>query len=349
LNSLPLPVLLGIYVLCAVAIWLAGTQVAKATDKISERYSLGEALGGVVILAIVTDLPEIAIAISAAATGQYEIILGNLLGGIAIQTLVVAVLDVLDNREGEPLTRKVGSLVVALEGLVTIIVVTVSILGIELPRAMNVFGLSPADFFIVITWLAGIAMINRARKDLTWKLDDDAGQVRAREKKAGRDRQAQTSMTHTWVVFIAAALVTLAAGVFLELSGNAAADQVGLNNVVFGATFLAAVTALPELSTGFEAVKLGEYQMAMSDVIGSNAFLMVLFFPASLIAGQPILAQGNRADLYLSALGVLLTAIYVGGVIIRPRKQILRMGADSLMVIFTYILGIIGLIFLPAN
>ncbi len=154
-------------------------------------------------------------------------------------------------------------------------------------------------------------------------------------------------MKRTWIVFIIAAIATLAAGAILEMSGSAAADQIGMSGVVFGATILAAVTALPELSTGYEAVKLHNYEMAMSDVIGSNAFLVVLFFPASLIAGQPILAQGQRADLYLSALGVLVTIIYVWGLIVRSKKKVLRVGIDSLLVIIIYILGVIGLIFLP--
>lgn len=392
MDKLPLWALLGIYVLSAVAVWLAGIQISKATDKIDDRYGLGDALGGIIILAIVTDLPEIAIAISAAATGQYDIILGNLLGGIAIQTLVVAVLDPFEKEE--PLSRRVGSLLIALEGVVTIAVVTVSILGIQLPRVISIGGLSPANILIVITWLGGIWMISHARKGLTWKLaagDADAGQDDDGEQQAGgegdkadsndkaatkndgaegnddkdaagsaekqvggskegedkSDKKAQPSMMRTWIMMIVASLVTLGAGVLLELSGNAAADQLGINGVVFGATFLAAVTALPELSTGFEAVKLGDYRLVMSDVIGSNAFLMVLFFPASLVAGHPILAEGTRPDIYLSALGILVTVIYVGGVIVRPKKQILRMGIDSLLVIIIYILGIIGLLFLP--
>lgn len=350
-----------------------------------------------IILAIVTDLPEIAIAISAAWMHQFDVVLGNLLGGIAIQTLVVAVLDALD--KSEPLTHKAGSLIVALEGTLTVAVVTVSLLGIQLPKEMSIAGISPADLLIVITWLGGIWMLNRARKGLSWKLadtntdvlddkqgqnkdeqnggkgdeaqqgkdkppatqqqgskegskqDDEQGEGDSKDKqdedKQEGDEQDKPDMKRTWIVFISAAIATLAAGAILEMSGSAAADQIGMSGVVCGATILAAVTALPELSTGYEAVKLHNYEMAMSDVIGSNAFLVVLFFPASLIAGQPILAQGQRADLYLSALGVLVTIIYVWGLIVRSKKKVLRVGIDSLLVIIIYILGVIGLIFLP--
>ena len=57
-----------------------------------------------------------------------------------------------------------------------------------------------------------------------------------------------------------------------------------------------------------------------------------------------MLPQAQSTDIYLTGLGALLTAVYVVGLIFRPRRQIWVMGADSWAVVLLYALGIVGLI-----
>ena len=73
--------------------WIAGVRLSQATDILDTRLGLGEAFGGLILLAVVTNLPEIAIVVSASLTNQLGIAVGNILGGIAIQTVVLVFLD----------------------------------------------------------------------------------------------------------------------------------------------------------------------------------------------------------------------------------------------------------------
>ncbi len=99
------------------------------------------------------------------------------------------------------------------------------------------------------------------------------------------------------------------------------------------------------LSPELDPVQLiRDYNLAVSDIFGGNAFLPVLFFVADLLSGQATLPHAMNSDVYLAALGILLTAVYIYGLIFRPRRQIFRMGIDSLIVLILYVLGIVGLI-----
>jgi cation:H+ antiporter len=148
-------------------------------------------------------------------------------------------------------------------------------------------------------------------------------------------------------VFAAAAAVTLVAGVFIERSGEQLFGRLGMSGVLFGATVLAAATSLPEVSTGLASTRLGDYQLAISDIFGGNAFLPVLFLLATVLSGQAVLPRAHNTDIYLTALGGLLTVTYMLGLVFRPQRQWLRLGPDSIAVVVFYVVGIVGLALIP--
>ena len=350
LNSLSLPILILIFVGAAAAVWIAGIRLSNTTDVLSDRLGLGQALGGLILLTIATNLPEIAITASASLSQNIGIAIGNILGGIAIQTVVLVVLDVFGVRGREPLTYRAASLMLVLEGVLLMAILTVTVMGTQLPSSLIVAHVSPAALLIAALWVVGLWLISKARSGLPWQEEGDApgGQEEphgiAKTKKQQDAKDKGVSTTRTAIVFAVAAVVTLVAGVVLEESGNGIAGDIGMNGVLFGSTFLAASTALPEVSTGLASVKLGDYKLAFSDIFGGNSFLPVLFLLASLLSGLAPLPQAQKTDIYLTGLGALLTAIYLYGLIFRPRLRILRMGIDSLLVLILYGIGIVGLI-----
>ena len=350
MSGLSLPVLILVFVAAAAVIWVAGVQLSNQTDVLATRLHLGTALGGLVLLAVATNLPEIAITVSAAMSGNLDVAVGNLLGGIAIQTVVLVVLDAFGVRGRRPLMYRAASLVLVLEGALVVGVLAIVIAGSQLPDSLVIGRVGPASVLIAVLWIAGLLLLQRAGKGLPWHEQGNApdGQDEPRghsqvktEAKATTDG---TSTAKAASIFGVAALLTLVAGVVLERSGDAIADHVGLTGVLFGATVLAAATSLPEVSTGLTSVRAGDFQLAVSDIFGGNAFLPVLFLPASLISGTAVLPQAQATDIYLTALAVLLTLVYMAGLVFRPGRRIARMGVDSLVVLVLYAVGVVGLV-----
>lgn len=347
LSHLSLPLLLLVFAVAAAAVWIAGIYLSGTTDALDDRWHLGEALGGLILLAVTTNLPEIAITVTAALHHDIGVAIGNILGGIALQTVVLVALDV--SVPGKrPLTWQAASLVLVLEGVLVSAVLTVVMMGTQLPKTLIFFRFTPEDLALAGLWLAGIWLLKRAGTDLPWQDKGDApggeetGAMKARKKKAAEKNKKQ-STAKIAAIFGLASLVTLASGVALEQSSDGIARHLHMTGVLFGATILAAATSLPELSTGIASIKSGGYSLAISDIFGGNAFLPVLFLPATLLSGQAVLPQAQKTDIYLAGLGVLLTAVYVYGLIFRPKRLFLRMGADSLVVLILYVLGVAGL------
>jgi cation:H+ antiporter len=237
-----------------------------------------------------------------------------------------------------------------IEALFVIALVSLALLGPLMPSSVAIGPVSPISIVIVIVWLGGLVTLNRVRASERWHAAAQAVDPHLVAASPGpvagvRPNRFEHASTRTTVIaFIASAVVTLIAGVALERSGNQLADGWGINGVVFGATVLAAVTALPEVSTGIRAVRLGKVGLAMGDIFGGNQVQMTLFLMADILAGKPVLQTVNTSSTWLGGIGVIVTTIYAVGLIVRPPKKLLRLGPDSWLVLVFYAFGIAGLV-----
>jgi cation:H+ antiporter len=349
MSSLATPLLLLIFLAAAIAIWVAGIELSKQTDVLSTRLHLGSALGGLILLALATNLPEIAIVASAALAGSVGVAVGNILGGIAIQTVVLVLLDAFGVGPGRPLTYRAASLVLVLEGLAVVSILAVVVAGTQLPKDVIVWRITPESVIIAALWVVSLLLVQRAGRSLPWHESGEApdnqqeerGHSRRKAERAASRRKVSTA--RSGAIFAGAAVATLVAGVVLERSGDAIAEHIGLSGVLFGATILAAATSLPEVSTGLTSVRQADYQLAISDIFGGNAFLPVLFLLATLLSGKAVLPLAQDTDIYLTAVGIVLTGIYITGLLFRPTRRIARMGIDSLVVLVLYACAVAGL------
>jgi len=334
-----------VFILAAAVTWYAGIWLARAVDAIDTRFDLGSAFGGLLLLGIATSLPEIAVAVTAAIQHQYGIIIGTLLGGVALQTVLLALFDA--RTKGAPLTFAAASLNLVLEGGVVVLIVALSIVAKLTPAAVPGTSLSLSSFLILGAWLFGLWLIHRSRRSLPWRSEA----IAATPGRSHLERRAVVMhepfrgarIGVVFTVLAAASVATLAAGYALATTATTLAAALGIGTGFFAATFIALVGSLPNISSGLTSIKLGDYQLAISDIFGGNAFMPALFVVCDLISGHVILTELTHSDVWFAALGIALTIVYVIGLIVRPTRQYLRLGVDSLIVTMLYVLGIVAI------
>ena len=346
MSALVTPLVVLVFVAGGAATWLAGSFLSRTTDALDTRFGLGEALGGLILLAITGTLPEIAITASAALSGHLDLAVGNLIGGVAVQTLVLVVLDAAAGPQ-RPLSFLVGSLVPVLEALMVVVVLATALGGAALSPATNLFGASPTSIAVVVFWLIGVWVVNKVRLHGSWEVhppEAKPGRKHVREPHpSGTHPYARASTTTVVLIFLAAAAVTLGAGVALQASGSVLAGRLGMQGAIFGATFLAVASALPEISSGIAAVRLGDLQLAVGDILGGNSFQICLLLLADLLAGTPVIVAVHHSDVWLGGLGLLMTGIAAAAIIARPLRTHLWLGLDSIALVVVYALGVVFL------
>src|SRR5215471_3478943 len=236
MSGISTTVVFGLFLIASIATWAAGLVLADTTDVLDDRFELGEALGGLILLGFAGTLPEIAITVSAAQSGNLGLATGNLLGGVAIQTLVLVLLDAV-SRSPTPLTTLSTVLEPIVEAMLVIILLSIALLGHLLPASVALGPVSPTSLLLVIVWLGGVLLLNRLRTSQRWRAVTDHVEAvmvaTAPPATSGARRFDRVDTRWILLAFCGASLCTLAAGVALERTSDELAGRFGLTSVVF--------------------------------------------------------------------------------------------------------------------
>ncbi|MEO8760356.1 MAG: sodium:calcium antiporter [Bacteroidia bacterium] len=323
-----------LFVVSVFFIWFFCTKLSGIVNFIDAEFNLGSAFGGTIILSVVTNLPEIAITINGSIRGNIDLAVGNILGGILVQSTLLVLFDFAGRKQPKPLSTLTSSKSSILQGLFLIIVLTFVIMGKQLKPTLIFARTTPPEIIIVLVWIVSVFAMKKFQST-----DKDEAQT----KKKVQSKLTKKSAV-IWLIVIS--ILVLVFGVLLETTSDTIATHFKINGVIFGATVLAFVTSLPEISGGLAFVKKKTYKPIISDIFGGNAFLPVLFLPATIITNKAILPSSNNTDMYLTAAAIIITGIYVIGMVISAPKKKFGLGYDSWLALLVYVISIAGMFFL---
>jgi len=338
LDGQSLPVLFAILAMAGAIVWYSGTRIARYVDTIAIRTHIGQAFAGMLLLGGVTSLPEVATAGTAAAGGNALLTVNNLLGAASINLLILAVGDFIYGKDA--LTSVAGRPVTIMQGALGMILLAGVGFAIALTDAeIPLLGAGVATVILAAACVQALRISHRFERTGAWQLVDpplaDADEP-ARELGFSNTRLAlQTA---------AAASAILVGGALLATAGDVLAEKTGLGSSIIGFTLIGLCTTLPELSTVLAALKMRRYQLAIGDIFGTNLFNIQILFVADLFYSEgALLNAAGEFEIAATCLAVVLTGIFVVGLLERRNRTFGRIGTDSALVLVVYMGGLIAL------
>jgi cation:H+ antiporter len=292
---------------------VAGTRLSRYGDAIAEKTGLGRIWIGVVLLATITSIPELATGISSVAIiGKPDLTLGDLFGSNLLNLVTIAIIDVLYTRG--PILHYIGT------GLVLAATASTFLIGAvaaSIYVAQNIYSLGIFDYIglyspvIFCLYLAIQYMLFRFQSPQQSQATDSPPVV----------SHAAISLKKAVVFFVLAALATAAAGTWLGFIGNEISIVTGLKASFVGSLFLAVCTSAPEIVVSISALRMGALDMAVGNVIGSNLFNMgvIVFLDDLFFTKGPILSYASTDHIFTALIAMLMSCVVIIGLVYRPR------------------------------
>jgi len=265
--------LLAIFLGLLLLIWSADKFVDGATT-LAVHFGMPTLLIGILIVGFGTSTPEIAIAIIATLNGTYSLAIGNALGSnIANIGLILG---------ATALVKPIVAHSRIVQKNLLLLLVIVLIIGYML-----------FDNTLVLT--EGIILVVGCLAFIFWSI------LVAKETKRDAlvsdikdEIKSMTMSLQQSIFFLLLGLMLLIISSQILVWGSVGiAKALGVSDLIIGLTIIALGTSLPELATSIVAVKKGESDIAIGNVVGSNIFniLAVMGIATMISPNQPITSE----------------------------------------------------------
>jgi cation:H+ antiporter len=323
------------FALTALVIVLAGVRLARYGDVLGEKTGLGRSWIGVVLLAATTSLPELFTGFGATALASLpDIALGDVLGSCMFNLLILSMMDAIQPEplsarahQGHAISIGFGLLLTGIAGVGLIVderVLSIGWVGVYTPVLI-------ALYFVAMRVIFTHEQHRRTRE----------AQEVAEELQYG-----ETTLRSAIGHYAAAAVIVIAAALWLPQLGAELARRTGLGEAFVGSLFVALTTSLPEIVVSLAAVRLGAVDLGIANVLGSNLFnLLILGLDDIFYRGGPLLADAAASHHVTVVAIVMMNALFLIGLTYKVMKKRFVVTWDTGAIAAVYVLAV-GLAYL---
>jgi len=336
----PLATSISLFAIAALIIGVTGRQLAALADALADKTALGEAIAGALFLGASTSLSGIITSVTAAADHHPELAVSNAVGDIAAQLAFLAIADLFYRKANLEHAAASSATIMQAAHLVTLL--AIGLLAAVSPD-ISFWGIHPATPILVVAYIYGLRLVYQVRHEPMWQ-PRQTQQTQTDDPNEEKLDEGST-LASLGLRFLLVTAIVGTAGWTLELAGVSISTNTGLSESLVGGLLTALSTALPELVTSVAAVQRGAVILAVSGVIGGNAFdtLLLAFTDIAYREGSIYHAITDR-QVFLMALTILMTGILILGLVRREEHGIANIGFESFLILGLYF-GAFSLLF----
>jgi len=302
------------FVVGVVALVVGAESLVRGSSRLAARSGLSPVVIGLTVVAFGTSAPELAVSIGAAAGGESEIALGNVIGSNIANVLLVLGLSAVVG----------GGLVVAQRivrvdvPIMIVMSALVLVLGLDGRIGRLDGGLFVAILIVYLVWTVRSAVGDQDADENHDGVADAATLASEYSSALGREKIRGSSLWRD-LLYVVGGLALLVVGAqSLVTAATDIARALEISELVIGLTVVAVGTSLPEIATSVVAAARGQRDMAVGNAIGSNLFNILAVLGITGVVSPVIVSSGARGfDLpFMLAVAVACLPIFADGFIL---------------------------------
>lgn len=317
------------FTLCAALILFSGSRLSRYGDRIAALTGLGRAWLGLVLLATVTSLPELFVGIGSAGIQQNaDLAVGDVLGSCVFNLMILSMLDAFHRGPGLLSTVAPKQVLIAALGIVLL--------------ALVGFGLFLPEQIVVMGWVGALSLVFIAVYVVAMRVvyrhfAQDEGERAGERNDKGKKELRQVLK---WYALHAA--VVIAAALFLPGLAEGIMEATGLKASFVGTLLLATSTSLPEVAVSVAALRIGAVDMAVSNLLGSNLFnIVILAIDDIVYQGGFLLKDASEAHLVSVFSTIIMSAVVIVGLTFRMAPKRYLLAWDTFLIAVMYVINLI--------
>ncbi len=304
-----------IYLLLGFVIIIKGSDMlVDGSVNLAKFLKIPTLVIGLTIVAIATGVPEIAISISSSLKGSNGLLLGNLLGSNIFNILFILGLIAII----KPLYIK-KEIILKNYAFALLSCLVLFIISYDIYFGDSLVNLITRTEGILLLCFAGIFLYSTV--------------LEATLDKNIKVEKGKFSFKDILYIIVGIALIGLSAEVIVNSAVNIS-KWLGIGEDLIGLTIIAVGTNLPELVTSIVAVRKGEADIAIGNLVGTNIYNIFLILGLAATINPIVISSNAFIDIIVLAITSFIVYIFI-----QHKKDINR--KEGIIMILLYIIYIV--------